>query len=107
MTLRVGISGYGLAGRYFHAPLLKAAGFEVAGVLTRNEERKAHALADFPNTTVVSSIDELLALGLDLLVVASANIAHAPEGIAGLRAGVPVVVDKPMGRNLHEHCPRT
>jgi len=102
MTLRVGISGYGLAGRYFHAPLLKAAGYEVAGVLTRNEERKAHALADFPNTTVVSSIEELLALGLDLLVVASANIAHAPEAMAGLRAGVPVVVDKPMGRNLHE-----
>jgi scyllo-inositol 2-dehydrogenase (NADP+) len=102
MTLRVGISGYGLAGRYFHAPPLKAAGYEIAGVLTRNEERKAHALADFPNTTVVSSIDELIALELDLLVVASANIAHAPEALAGLRAGVPVVVDKPMGRNLHE-----
>ena len=102
MTLRVGISGYGLAGRYFHAPLLKAAGYEIAGVLTRNEERKAHALEDFPDTTVVRSIHELLDLGLDLLVVASANIAHAEEAIAGLRAGVPVVVDKPMGRNLEE-----
>ena len=40
MTLRVGITGYGLAGRYFHAPLLKGAGYEIAGVLTRNEERK-------------------------------------------------------------------
>ncbi len=102
MTLRVGISGYGLAGRYFHAPLLKAAGYEIVGVLTRNEERKAHALEDFPDTTVVRSIHELLDLGLDLLVVASANIAHAEEAIAGLRAGVPVVVDKPMGRNLEE-----
>eukprot|EP01037_Dinobryon_pediforme_P000976 gene977-985_t len=102
MTLRVGISGYGLAGRYFHAPVLKAAGFEIAGVLTRNAERRAHALADFPETTVVSSIQELLGLDLDLLVVASANIAHAEEAIAGLRAGVPVVVDKPMGRNLEE-----
>jgi len=52
MTLRVGISGYGLAGRYFHAPLLKAAGFEIAGVLTRNPERTAHAKADFPDTEV-------------------------------------------------------
>ena len=102
MTLRVGISGYGLAGRYFHAPLLKAAGYEIAGVLTRNEERKGHALADFPETKVVASINELLDLGLDLLVVASANIAHAEEAIAGLRAGVPVVIDKPMGRNLEE-----
>ena len=102
MTLRVGISGYGLAGRYFHAPLLKAAGYEIAGVLTRNEERKGHALADFPETEVVDSIHQLLDLGLDLLVVASANIAHAEEAIAGLRAGVPVVIDKPMGRNLEE-----
>jgi len=43
-----------------------------------------------------------LALDLDLLVVATANVAHASEAIAGLRAGVPVVVDKPMGRDLKE-----
>ena len=34
MALRVGIAGYGLAGRYFHAPLLKGVGFDVVGVLT-------------------------------------------------------------------------
>ena len=102
MTLRVGISGYGLAGRYFHAPLLKACGFEVAGVLSKNEERRSQAQADFPQAAVVGSIRELLFLGLDLLVVASANIVHADQAIAGLRAGVPVVVDKPMGRTLNE-----
>ena len=102
MTLRVGISGYGLAGRYFHAPLLKGAGFEIAGVLTTSEERRAHALADFPQTSVATTMPELLDLGLDLLVVASANVAHATEAIAGLRAGIPVVVDKPMGRSLQE-----
>jgi len=102
MTLRVGISGYGLAGRYFHAPLLKGAGFEISGVLTTSEERRAQALADFPETTVTATMPELLDLGLDLLVVASANVAHATDAIAGLRAGVPVVVDKPMGRSLQE-----
>jgi predicted dehydrogenase len=35
-------------------------------------------------------------------VVASANKAHASQAIAGLKAGVPVVVDKPMGRTLKE-----
>jgi predicted dehydrogenase len=44
----------------------------------------------------------LLKLNLDLLVVASANNAHASQAIAGLKAGVPVVVDKPMGRTLKE-----
>jgi scyllo-inositol 2-dehydrogenase (NADP+) len=102
MTHRVGISGYGLAGRYFHAPLLKAAGFDVVGVLTKNEERRAQALADFPATSVLGTMTELLDLGLDLLVVASANPAHASDAIAGLRRKVPVVIDKPMGRDLNE-----
>lgn len=102
MTLRVGISGYGLAGRYFHAPVLKGAGFEVAGILTRNHERAAQAASDFPEAIVAQTIHELLSLDLDLLVIASANITHAQEAIAGLRAGVPVVVDKPMGRTLEE-----
>lgn len=102
MSLKVGIAGYGLAGRYFHAPLLKGCGYEVAAILSSNELRKTHALEDFPNTTLVSSIEELVSMDLDLVVVASANIVHADQAIAALKAGIPVVVDKPMGRNLLE-----
>ena len=102
MAPRVGIAGYGLAGRYFHAPLLKGADFEIVGVLTTNAERKLAVISDFPNAQVVASIDELLKLKLDLLVVATINSSHAQLAIAGLRAGVPVVVDKPMGRTLKE-----
>jgi len=102
MTLRVGIAGYGLAGRYFHAPLLRGCGFEIAAVLTSNEVRKSHALADFPDTAVVTTMEQLLGHDLDLVVVASANLAHAEQAAAALRAGIPVVVDKPMGRNYEE-----
>jgi scyllo-inositol 2-dehydrogenase (NADP+) len=51
---------------------------------------------------VVESAAELLKLDLDLLVVATANNSHAEIAIAGLRAGIPTVVDKPMGRTLAE-----
>lgn len=102
MAPRVGIAGYGLAGRFFHAPFLKAADFEVVGALTTKPDRKVAAISDFPQISVVESIEELLKLNLDLLVVASANTAHASQAIAGLKAGVPVVVDKPMGRTLKE-----
>jgi predicted dehydrogenase len=102
MALKVGIAGYGLAGRYFHAPLLKGCGYEVAGVLTTNEERAEHALEDFPQTQVVRTIEELISLELDLVVVASANIVHAEQAMAALRAGIPVVVDKPMGLNYQQ-----
>ena len=102
MNLRVGIAGYGLAGRYFHAPLLKGCGFEVVTVLTSNQLRASHALEDFPDTKVVTTMQELLSNNLDLVVVASANLAHAEQATAALKAGIPVVVDKPMGRNLVE-----
>ena len=102
MSLRVGIAGYGLAGRYFHAPLLKGCGFEVAAIQTGNPERIAHAISDFPNTTVVATIEELVTQQLDLVVVASANVVHAEHAIAAIKAGIPVVVDKPMGRTFIE-----
>ena len=102
MSPRVGIAGFGLAGRYFHAPLLVGAGFEIASILTKNPERIKNAATDFPSAKIVSSIDELLSENLDLLVVASTNDSHATLAIAALKAGVPVVVDKPMGRTLKE-----
>ena len=102
MALRVGIAGYGLAGRVFHAPLLKGVGFDVVGVLTSNPERKASAESDFPVVKVVESIEQLLELDLNLLVIATPNSVHASQAITGLKAGVPVVVDKPMGRTLKE-----
>jgi scyllo-inositol 2-dehydrogenase (NADP+) len=102
MTLKVGIAGFGLAGRFFHAPLLKGCGFEVVGVLTTSKERREHALLAFPDTKVVGSISELVELDLDLLVVASANLVHAEHAIAGINRGIPVVIDKPMGRTAAE-----
>ena len=102
MAPRVGIAGYGLAGRYFHAPLLVGAGFEIASILTRNEQRILDAKTDFPEAQICNSLEELLKSKIDLLVVASANQSHAEQAIAGLKAGIPVVVDKPMGRTLKE-----
>jgi predicted dehydrogenase len=102
MVPRVGIAGYGLAGRYFHAPLLVGAGFEIASILTTNEQRILDAKTDFPNAQICNSLEDLLKSKIDLLVVASANQSHAEQAIAGLKAGIPVVVDKPMGRTLKE-----
>ena len=100
--MRVGIAGYGLAGRYFHAPLLKGCGYDVVVIQTSNAERAAHAVADFPNVKVVATIEELVAHELDLVVVASANVVHSQQAHAAISAGIPVVIDKPMGRTYAE-----
>ena len=88
MSVRVGIAGYGTAGRYFHAPLLKGCGFEVVAIQTTNEGRTQHATGDFPNSKIVRTIEQLVAIDLDLVVVASANIVHAEQAIAAINAGI-------------------
>ena len=56
-TARAGLIGFGMAGKHFHAPLLRAAGFEVvAAVTSRGEE----ARAAIPDVIVLRTADELL-----------------------------------------------
>lgn len=100
--MKAGIVGYGLAGRYFHAPTLLSAGFEVAAVCTRSLERKAAAHSDFPSAVIVNSLEELLDEDLDLVVIASTNEVHVEQASATLRRGIPTVVDKPVGLNYYE-----
>ena len=72
--MRVGIAGYGLAGRSFHGPLLKGCGFEVTAIATSNATRARQAKDDFPLTNVVSDFSSLLQHNLDLIIIATAII---------------------------------
>jgi predicted dehydrogenase len=100
MKLKVGIAGYGLAGRSFHAPILAGTNFEVTVVLTTNDVRKRHAKEDFPTVKIVSTIEELCDQDLDLIVIASGNQVHLSQALTAINAGIPTVVDKPMGINV-------
>jgi scyllo-inositol 2-dehydrogenase (NADP+) len=102
MKLRVGIAGYGLAGRSFHAPILSATNFEITSILTNNDVRKRHAKEDFPNAKIVSSIEELCSQELELVVIASGNKMHLSQSLTSINAGIATVVDKPMGINVQE-----
>ncbi|OKK07672.1 oxidoreductase [Streptomyces sp. CB03234] len=97
--LRVGLVGYGLAGSVFHAPLIAATeGLTLDTVVTSNPERQQQARTAFPDVRVAASPDELWARPgeLDLIVIASPNKTHVPLATAALKAGLPVVVDKPV-----------
>ncbi|MFJ3302614.1 Gfo/Idh/MocA family oxidoreductase [Streptomyces sp. NPDC086549] len=97
--LRVGLVGYGLAGSVFHAPLIAATeGLALDTVVTSNPERQEQARADFPDVRLATTTDELFdrADELDLIVIASTNRTHVPLATTALKAGLPVVVDKPI-----------
>src|SRR5690606_16453978 len=86
--------GYGLAGRSFHAPLLRAAGFRIAAVVSSRAEE---VRSDFPDARVLASDAELFAMpDVDLVVVATPTQLHAAQTQQALEAGKHVVVDKPF-----------
>ncbi len=94
--VRVGIAGYGLAGRVFHGRLLAGTpGAAVTAVVTRDPQRRAQAAADHPGVAVYDDVQAAVAV-VDLLVVATPNGSHATVAGVAVDAGVPVVVDKPL-----------
>jgi len=96
VSVRVGIIGYGLAGRLFHAPFIACTpGLHLTHVVTRSPERAAEAADDHPGVTVVAGVADLLAAAVDLVVVASPSGLHAEHAQAALAAGRHVVLDKP------------
>jgi scyllo-inositol 2-dehydrogenase (NADP+) len=108
---RVALVGYGLAGEWFHAPLVDAtSGLELAFVVTSSADRADRARDRYPGVEVLPDVGALWrrAEDADLVVVAAPNRAHAPVALAALEAGLPVVVDKPLaataadGRRLQE-----
>src|SRR5260370_42695677 len=94
-TVRVGLIGYGYAGRTFHAPLIQSvAGLELTIVGSTKHDT---VLADLPGVPVCSNMDEVATHPeVDLLVIASPNESHYPLASAALLAGKHVVVDKPF-----------
>ncbi|MFF7636406.1 Gfo/Idh/MocA family oxidoreductase [Kitasatospora sp. NPDC008050] len=103
--LRVGLVGYGLAGRAFHAPLIATTpGLRLHTVVTADPGRRGEAQRDHPGVRVVADTGRLLADPgeLDLIVVASPNHTHVPVARAALAAGLPVVVDKPLAATAAE-----
>src|SRR3954469_15978138 len=103
--LRVGLLGYGLAGRVFHAPLIAACpDLVLAAVVTRDPERRAALRAVHPGAEALDAPEQLWerAASLDLVVVATPNRSHAALARAALHAGLAVVVDKPLATSAAE-----
>ncbi|WBB69977.1 Gfo/Idh/MocA family oxidoreductase [Micromonospora sp. WMMD812] len=113
--LRVGLLGYGLAGRVFHAPLIAATpGLRLHAVVTRDPERRQQVRQDHPDARLVDDADLLWRTpeSLDLVVVATPNRLHVPMARAAVAAGLAVVIDKPLaptaaeGRELVDEAAR-
>jgi predicted dehydrogenase len=99
--IRVGLVGFGMAGRVFHAPLISSVeGLELAAVVERSSDEAADR---YPGVKTCRSVEELLAdSSIKLVVVATPNSSHFPIALQALEAARSVVVDKPVALTSDE-----
>jgi len=97
----VGLVGYGLSGRVFHAPFVQATqGMTMRAIVSSRPENVHERLKD---VAVVPSVEALLdQQGIDLVIVASPDHLHADHAIAALEAGKHVLVEKPAATTLSD-----
>src|SRR6202163_323850 len=101
VMIDVGLIGFGLAGRAFHAQVIRATpGLRLAAILQRHGNEAAEK---YPDARVVRSVEEFLDIrDIRLVVIATPNETHAPIARQCLEAGRDVVVDKPFTTTLKE-----
>jgi len=97
----VGLIGFGLGGRCFHAPVIRAVpGLHLSAILQRTGDSAAQA---YPDARIVRSLDELLAIdSIRLIVLSTPNQTHFSLAKRCLEAGRDVVVDKPFTTTVTE-----
>jgi scyllo-inositol 2-dehydrogenase (NADP+) len=99
--ISVGLIGFGLAGRAFHAPVIHAvSGLRLAAIVQRSGNQAAEL---YPDVRIVRSVEELLAISdIQLIVIATPNDTHYSIARQCLDAGRDVVIDKPLTPTLEE-----
>jgi predicted dehydrogenase len=99
---RLGFLGTGWIGRDRMGAIARTGIAEVALVVDPSPVCVDAALQDAPGAATAASLDELLAAGLDGIVIATPSALHAEQAIAALEAGVAVFCQKPLGRTEAE-----
>src|SRR5260370_37600521 len=97
--IEVGLVGFGLAGRAFHAPVIRAVpGLQLAAIVQRSGTEAAE---QYPDVRIVRSLDESLSIAeIRLVVIATANDTHFAFARQRLEALRDVGVRSPFTHTL-------
>jgi predicted dehydrogenase len=99
---RVGFLGVGWIGRHRMEAMLAAGDIDAAAIADCAPESVAAAASLAPGARQVSTLEDLLALDLDGVVIATPSAQHAKQAIACLERGMAVFCQKPLGRTAAE-----
>ena len=94
---RIGVIGAGFWASYQYLPFYRDhAEVELVGVVRKDDSGLDAFRREFGLEVATSSVDELLAAGVDGVVVSSPHSLHREHAVAALEAGAHVLVEKPM-----------
>jgi scyllo-inositol 2-dehydrogenase (NADP+) len=97
-TVNVGIIGFGLGGRVFHAPIINCiTGFSIMKIRETKKDNIQIINTRYPDVKVVSDAQEIIDdPEIDLVAIVTPNIYHHSLAKAAMLAGKHVVIDKPV-----------
>jgi len=98
----VGFLGVGWIGRHRMQAILDTAAVDVAAIADASAQTAVEAGKLAPQAKLVATLDDILDLGVDGVVIATPSALHAEQSIQALRRGVAVFCQKPLGRTEAE-----
>lgn len=101
--LRIGIAGFGSAGRSFLPAVRSHPGYELAAIAEPAEAIREELARDLQVAAYVSLAEMLVHPGLDVVYVATPTVLHTEHVLLAMGAGKHVLVEKPMAVNV-EHA---
>jgi predicted dehydrogenase len=99
---RIGFLGVGWIGRHRMQAILASGAAEAAAIADPSPEMAEEARKLAPGARCVGSLEEMLALRLDGVVIATPSAMHAAQSIQALQSGAAVFCQKPLGRTEAE-----
>jgi predicted dehydrogenase len=100
--IRLGFLGTGWIGRSRMEAMLATGDAQAIGICDPGQEMAQQARELAPEAQLVGSLDALLELGPDGVVIATPSALHAEQCIRAFDAGVAVFCQKPLGRTAVE-----
>jgi predicted dehydrogenase len=99
--IRVGIIGMGIRGRLYGRAVLQNPDAELVGFAEINPKVIKEA-EEFFKIKGVSDYKELLNKGLDAVIIATPDFAHAEPVLEAIRRGYNVMIEKPIAMSVKE-----
>lgn len=100
--VRLGFVGLGWIGRKRLDAIAPDAAVDIAGLYDMSPEKLDDAAKAYPSAARVGSVDELLNMGVDGVVIATPNGAHAVQALRCLHRDAAVFCQKPLATNAHD-----